>query len=300
MMMKTTRRALLLLIAVVTLQLAALPGSPALAASEFRLGFGTLASMIPDIAGSPLEDEWHNPATGDTLQRSTAGLMVWRKADNWTAFTDGNRTWINGPFGLQTRLNNQRFAWEAASPAPSAGTTTVAPPAAPAPAAPATVEAWSELFQDQKLKDALSMAYTHAPDWRPFADRAAERQTRVQWGSLPDNVGGLTRTSISQAGLRVSIVISSRLQQESTQVVAAVLAHEAYHAATTDAVRDSEACYLNEIAAYGWESYVWRSLPRPDTATSYTRFEDRLIQAVDSGRIEEFVRSSASYQQQCS
>lgn len=38
--------------------------------------------------------------------------MVWRKADNWTAFTDGHRTWINGPNGLQQRLNIERFAWE--------------------------------------------------------------------------------------------------------------------------------------------------------------------------------------------
>ena len=39
--------------------------------------------------------------------------MVWRKADNFTAFTDGYRTWVNGPDGLQQRLNSQRFAWEA-------------------------------------------------------------------------------------------------------------------------------------------------------------------------------------------
>jgi hypothetical protein len=38
--------------------------------------------------------------------------MVWRKADNWTAFTGGYRTGINGPFGLQQRLNTQHFPWE--------------------------------------------------------------------------------------------------------------------------------------------------------------------------------------------
>jgi len=26
-------------------------------------------------------------------------VLVWRKADNRTAFTDGYRTWINGPRG---------------------------------------------------------------------------------------------------------------------------------------------------------------------------------------------------------
>ena len=39
--------------------------------------------------------------------------MVWRKADNWTAFTNGYWTWINGPNGLAKRLNTQRYSWEA-------------------------------------------------------------------------------------------------------------------------------------------------------------------------------------------
>ena len=39
--------------------------------------------------------------------------MAWRKADNWTAFTDGYRTWLNGPNGLVQRLNTMRFEWEA-------------------------------------------------------------------------------------------------------------------------------------------------------------------------------------------
>jgi len=39
--------------------------------------------------------------------------MAWRKADNWTAFTNGYLTWINGPTGLVNRLNTDRFSWEA-------------------------------------------------------------------------------------------------------------------------------------------------------------------------------------------
>ncbi len=53
-------------------------------------------------------------------------MLVWRKADNRTAFTDGHRTWINGPDGLVERLNTERFAWEeqtdpvaGASPSPA-------------------------------------------------------------------------------------------------------------------------------------------------------------------------------------
>lgn len=93
-------------------------------APMFRLGFKTLADMIPDVVGSPLENEHFNPANGDALQQTSTGLMVWRKADNWTAFTNGNMSWINGPNGLQSRPNGQRFDWE---------NDTVAPAAVPSP-----------------------------------------------------------------------------------------------------------------------------------------------------------------------
>lgn len=88
---------------------------------KFKLGFKALADQIPEIVGIPLKDEEH-VANGDGLQptlmpNGATGLLVWRKADNWTAFTDGHRTWINGPFGLQLRLNDQLFAWEMPKPA---------------------------------------------------------------------------------------------------------------------------------------------------------------------------------------
>lgn len=82
------------------------------ATCQFVLGFATLHSMVPTQAGTCLENVQYNPANGDALQHTSGGLMVWRKADNWTAFTDGYRTWINGPFGLQERLNSQAFEWE--------------------------------------------------------------------------------------------------------------------------------------------------------------------------------------------
>jgi hypothetical protein len=52
-------------------------------------------------------------ANGDAQQPTTTGLMAWRKLDNWTAFTDGYRTRINGPAGLAKRPNTRRFAREA-------------------------------------------------------------------------------------------------------------------------------------------------------------------------------------------
>lgn len=78
---------------------------------SFKLGFKLLADRISSVSGQPLENE-HGGPNGDSLQQTTSGLMVWRKADNWTAFTDGATTWINGPKGVQSRPNDQRFPWE--------------------------------------------------------------------------------------------------------------------------------------------------------------------------------------------
>src|SRR3712207_4849506 len=82
----------------------AIRGSPLVvraAACEFRGGFKALRELIPKIVGDCLEDERHDPINGNALQSTTTGLLVWRKVDNWTAFTDGQTTWINGPQGLQ-------------------------------------------------------------------------------------------------------------------------------------------------------------------------------------------------------
>src|SRR5215472_5434638 len=103
--------------------------APARAANcTFVLGFGALHSLIPGLSGWCLEDEHPNPANGDGLQATAKGLMVWRKADNWTAFTDGFRTWINGPYGLQERLNTQRFSWEGGQNVPTVATQSGPPP----------------------------------------------------------------------------------------------------------------------------------------------------------------------------
>ena len=80
---------------------------------KFVLGFATLRDLIGhETVGECLEQEHYNEI-GDSNQQTTGGLMAWRKADNWTAFTDGYRTWINGPNGLVVRLNTERYAWEA-------------------------------------------------------------------------------------------------------------------------------------------------------------------------------------------
>ncbi|MBI2953235.1 MAG: ABC transporter substrate-binding protein [Chloroflexi bacterium] len=90
----------------------------AVAAEECRieLGFATLRDLISqaegmDVVGNCLENV-HYTALGDGLQRAVGGLLVWRKASNWTGFSDGHQTWISGPFGLEKRLNSDRLPWE--------------------------------------------------------------------------------------------------------------------------------------------------------------------------------------------
>lgn len=129
------KRLLLLVIPVLAILLMAAPMlASAQAAPHFVLGFKAIADQIPDIVGAPLENEHFNLANGNSEQHTTKGLLAWRKSDNFTAFTDGAHTWINGPYGLQERFNYQRFPWENDPVAP-AGNDMAPPAAVPAPAA---------------------------------------------------------------------------------------------------------------------------------------------------------------------
>jgi hypothetical protein len=83
------------------------------AACTFAQGFAELRALVGEqTVGACLEDERVNADNGNTEQQTTGGLMVWRKADNHTAFTDGGTTWVVGPNGLERRPNDERLAWE--------------------------------------------------------------------------------------------------------------------------------------------------------------------------------------------
>ena len=81
------------------------------AGCQFVLGFQSLHDVAAGDVGDCSENQAFT-ANGDAQQRTTKGLMAWRKADNWTAFTNGYKTWINGPDGLVSRLNAERFPFE--------------------------------------------------------------------------------------------------------------------------------------------------------------------------------------------
>ncbi|MFN8498682.1 MAG: hypothetical protein U0641_12590 [Anaerolineae bacterium] len=81
---------------------------------QYTMGFRAIYDQIPDDVGPCVTNEQYDP-DGNSHQQTANGLMEWRKADNFTAFTDGYRSWVNGPCGLEMRLNAQRFPWEANS-----------------------------------------------------------------------------------------------------------------------------------------------------------------------------------------
>jgi thioredoxin 1 len=144
------------------------PLAPARAATcQFVLGFKALHDLIPAVVGECLVDEHHNPANGDGLQETTGGLLAWRKADNWTAFTDGYRTWVNGPGGLVERLNTQRFCWEgdAATYPPVPGSTGCAVPAPPPACCAAPVAVTASTFDQEVLRSGTPVVVEFWAAW---------------------------------------------------------------------------------------------------------------------------------------
>lgn len=77
----------------------------------FLDGFRALRDQIgAQRVGECLEHS--RPVDGGVEQRTTGGLLVWNAVANVVAFTDGGRTWVAGPNGIEVRENGERFGWE--------------------------------------------------------------------------------------------------------------------------------------------------------------------------------------------
>jgi|SRR6185437_12662256 hypothetical protein len=125
-------RRLLPLGALLSLVMQWTPTAAHMTACHFELGFEVLASQLPEVgqcaSDQRFEYTWSSAAwvVTDAVQDTDtpsggAGLLTWRKADNWTGFTDDVQTWVNGPNGIERRLNaDPPFPWEG-SPSPSVG-----------------------------------------------------------------------------------------------------------------------------------------------------------------------------------
>lgn len=162
-----------------------LPAAPSEAQEpcKFVLGFAALRDLVgAQKVGACLEDEHFNLENGNAEQRTSGGLLVWRKVDNFTAFTDGGTSWINGPNGLQTRPNSERFSWEkdpvrtvaGATPAASEGQRILT-------SVPATVAADSTRSAVDGATRVATLLATSAPTatTAPAATKAATATTRA-------------------------------------------------------------------------------------------------------------------------
>ncbi len=150
----TVSRFVAMLVALELLLIPSVAQAQTAPACQYILGFKTLHDSIPAIVGDCLDNEAHNPTNGDGLQHTTNGLLVWRKADNNMAFTNGSVSWIEGEGGIVSRPNTVRFVWESnPDKLPvTDGTITQEPGTCPVPASdpngPVTVA--STVFPDPK------------------------------------------------------------------------------------------------------------------------------------------------------
>jgi hypothetical protein len=122
--------------------------------------------------------------SGDTQQRTTTGLLFWRKVDNVPGFTDGATTWLLGPNGLEERANTEILPWEPTPTPTPRPTATLAVP-------DVTVEA-----QAYGVKSGNGLAVTYAAVLRnQRADRVA---TNVSY--LVTGYDGAGAVLLSDAG----------------------------------------------------------------------------------------------------
>lgn len=102
-----------------------------------------------DLVGECVENQRTNPATGDLEQRTTRGLLVWRKADGLATFTNGASAYYGCSDGIQKRSSAEPFACGLALASPVPGPAPrLAPVASPtavpiAAACPGAIP-WSE------------------------------------------------------------------------------------------------------------------------------------------------------------
>ena len=214
--MDSIKQRLVALIAAALLLLFALPTA---AAADCALdpGFATLKALIeaaegPDTVGACLENGHVNPENGDLLQQTTGGLLVLRAADNRAAFTDGYRTWISGPNGLQVRLNTEQFDWEGQ---PDLGTVAVAPGEA------IQIRSMTSLNRQSSTPSQRGVALAIA-DYGPIKGHAVSMGTGLDSGCTvergraaaesvvadPQQVVGVIGTSCSVAAVAAAPIIS--------------------------------------------------------------------------------------------
>lgn len=79
---------------------------------HFAPAFTAITTVLSSTIGACLDEATVDRHSGDLIQNTQHGLLVQAHTTRFVSFSDGYHTWIIGPFGLQERLNSERFFWE--------------------------------------------------------------------------------------------------------------------------------------------------------------------------------------------
>ena len=172
------------------------------------------------------------------------------------------------------------------------------------PLVPPAVRAQWAVHNDAegRILRALELLWVHnVDDWRvKFGRPLTNRGTEIVWGSLPEKVGGRYES------LPNRITISESYQSEPLSVLAAVLAHEVFHAVSGRASSDAADCLEEEMAAFSWQAGVWRPfrsslgwIGNDDDLTAGERSQEAIYQAWRDRELRDSVLTSEGYQLQC-
>ena len=260
-----------------------------------RIGIDELRA-IP--AGKPIH-------AGPLIRDNATGrVFLLTKETDWPA---PRKHWINDLDSF-TKLG---FAWEdvdLAWPTPPARyayapALTFAPVSrepAPVTAPEGTftgIPAWRLQTQDDRLYQALAVAYTYNPDWRTaISGQFAPTGTWIEWGPLPPDVSGFYSETANR------IVLNQALQGEALGVIASTLTHEVLHAVTKHG-SDVAACLAEEATAFSYEARTWSRLPTNlRSGSAQAQFLDALAGVYASqgtAGLQQAVAQEPAYRQEC-
>jgi hypothetical protein len=277
------KRALAALILALVALLATSSFGMAQTTPQFRASFKALADMIPNIVGVPTENEFWD-STGNVVQHTTSGLMVWRASDRWTVFTNGSATWIMGPYGLQSRSNSDLYPWEVVPPGPTPAQAQQQPapstdqynpfapppiptaPPAPVPAAPTPVPAPPPPPPAATPTPVPGPAPTYVPDVKAMDDESGGHGVTIKaymqqmdgmwlavWGWRPHKP---TTIYLYNDGYRMSYGISQVTGQVFNQWDIDNVAANNAASIGTDRTTGGYAIFMNLAYQYGTENWL--------------------------------------------
>jgi hypothetical protein len=154
--------------------------------------------------------------------------------------------------------------------------------------------AWAQQVEDPALLRALQIASTFNKPWREqVAVYLSLRDTHLAFAPLPPGAGGAYYADADR------IVLSTAVRYEPPGVLAALLAHEVYHAVVAK-FSGSAACLSEETYAFSWQAATWSYLPdRWHGRTSWSRWHDYLVSSWRDGALPAAVESLPGYSVAC-